>query len=172
MRNSPVGTIYLLKRAELALRACVEVALEDFQLTPNQFLLLVLLRDGADLCAAELARELGVRPQSMTETVLGLERRKLVERKTSPVRRRALQTRLTPLGSRLLADTLRVAGRLEAELLANVSTAEIATLQRLLICLSERAAKRRKRPLLHREPVTPETSAHPPPSSRRPYPGP
>lgn len=172
MRNSPVGTIYLLKRAELALRACVELALEDFELTPNQFLLLVILRDGENPCAAELAREMGVRPQSMTETLIGLERRKLVERKADPARKRALQTCLTPLGNRLLTDALRVAARIEAELLADIGPVEIATLQRLLMCLSERAAKPRKRRVLSRESATQETSAHPLPSSRRPYPGP
>src|SRR5262249_45355382 len=137
---------------------------------PNQFLLLVLLRDGADLCAAELAREMGVRPQSMTETLLSLERRKLIERKMCATRTRARQTRLTPSGSRLLADALGVAARIEAELLADVGAAEVATLQRLLICLCERAAKRPKRRAPHA--VTPETCVPPPPSSRRPYPGP
>jgi len=142
MGNSPVGTIYLLKRAELSLRTCVEFALHEFELTPVQFLMLMLLRDRAALCGAELARAMGVRPQSLTETLLALEERKLVERTANPTRRRALQARLTPPGNQLLTQALQVAQQIEAELLAGVSPAEITKFQRLLASLSERAEQR------------------------------
>jgi hypothetical protein len=61
MHESPAGTIYVLKRAELAVRSCVD-ALAEFALTPTQFLLLYRLRDVHEVSAAALARELGVRP--------------------------------------------------------------------------------------------------------------
>jgi DNA-binding MarR family transcriptional regulator len=76
MSSTPVvGTIYLLKRAELAVRACMEVALSQFGLTPAQFLMLYRLRDSHAPSAADLARDLHVRPQSMIEIIRPLERR-------------------------------------------------------------------------------------------------
>ena len=45
MYKRPVGTIYLLKRAELAVRGCMEVVLAEFDLTPAQFLVLFRMRD-------------------------------------------------------------------------------------------------------------------------------
>lgn len=36
MHKRPVGTVWLLKRAELAVRSCMDVALAEFDLTPAQ----------------------------------------------------------------------------------------------------------------------------------------
>ncbi len=69
MRSPPVGTIYLLKRAELAVRSCMEVALAEFGLTPAQFLMLYRLRDTTEPSGADIAREIGVRPQSIFQIV-------------------------------------------------------------------------------------------------------
>jgi DNA-binding MarR family transcriptional regulator len=139
MRESPVGTLYLLKRAELAVRSCCEVALAEFDLTPTQFLLMYHLRDRHEVSAAELAREIGVRPQSIIEIIAPLERKRLVKRAASPAHRRILHTWLTPAGEQLFANALQVAARIEAELLADVSTARIAPFQDTLGKLWERA---------------------------------
>jgi hypothetical protein len=40
MTELPVSTVYLLKRAELAVRGCVEVALGGVDLTPSQYFIL------------------------------------------------------------------------------------------------------------------------------------
>jgi DNA-binding MarR family transcriptional regulator len=139
MRESPVGTIYLLKRAELAVRSCVEVALAEFALTPTQFLMLYRLRDLHEVSAAALAREIGVRPQSIIEILAPLERKRLVKREASPEHRRILHTRLTAAGEKLVADALQVAARIEAELLAGMSDEQIAPLQEVLGKLWQRA---------------------------------
>src|SRR5215468_11011657 len=101
MLDSPVGTTYLLKRTELAVRACVEVALMQFDLTPNQFLLLVRLDYEGGQSSAQLARAVGIRPQSMNETVAPLEQKGLIQRQESPEHRRILQITLTPAGKQL-----------------------------------------------------------------------
>lgn len=145
MRQSPVGTIYLLKRAEMAVRARMEVALERFGLTPGQFLILALLRDRAELCSAELARETGVRPQSVTEIVIVLERRELLERRTHPSRPRALCAHLTAAGQRLLTEASAVAAQIEAELIADFTEADAARLQSLLTAVLHRCEKHGRR---------------------------
>jgi DNA-binding MarR family transcriptional regulator len=140
MRRSSVGTVYLLKRAELAVRMCMDVVLADFGLTPAQFLLLFQLRDRHDQSAAALAREIGVRPQSIGEIIGPLERKQLLQRDASPGHRRILHTRLTPAGRKLLMKALDIAARVEAELLSNLADGEIAALQDGLTALGRRAA--------------------------------
>jgi DNA-binding MarR family transcriptional regulator len=146
MTSSPVGTVYILKRAELAVRSCVEVALAEFALTPTQFLTLTQLKDAAELSSAALAREIGVRPQSILEVIGPLERRGLIAREASPAHRRTLHIQLTASGRKVLQQALRVASKLEGELLAALSSREIAVLQKALVKLWERAEKHELHP--------------------------
>ena len=139
MRKLPVGTVYLLKRAELAVRSCSEVALHEFDLTPAQFLMLFRLQDRTDLSMADLARDIGVRPQSIIGFVAALERRGVLVRKPSPAHRRVLHLRLTVAGRRLLSDATRVAARVEAELLSGLSATHLAALRTGLLHVWERA---------------------------------
>ena len=139
MYNRPVGTVYLLKRAELAVRSCMEVALLQFDITPAQMLMLFRLRDHADLSSAALAREIGVRPQSMIGLIRPLEERGLLEREPSPKHRRVLHMRFTPAGKKLLADAIRVAARIEAELLQDLNNKQVESLQEALTKLWSRA---------------------------------
>ena len=141
MNANPVGTIYLLKRAELAVRSCIEVALSEFGLTPTQFLMLFRLYRRNRVSAAELAREIGVRPQSIIEVIRPLERRHLIKREPSPEHRRILHTRLTPAGEKLLLEGLEVAARIERELLAGLTSEELAGFSAALARLWERAEK-------------------------------
>jgi DNA-binding MarR family transcriptional regulator len=139
MNKSSIGTVYLLKRAELAVRACMEVALADFDLTPTQFLMLFRLRDCHEVSGAVLAREIGVRPQSVIETLLPLERKGLLKREASSTNRRILHTQLTAAGKKLLAEALRVAAQIEADLLADLTEPQLSELQQALTRLWERA---------------------------------
>jgi len=74
------GTVFLLKRAELAVRGCVEKALLQFGLTPTQFHVLLLLERNPGISAAQIARSVGIRPQSVNDTVGPLERKGLLLR--------------------------------------------------------------------------------------------
>ncbi len=139
MYKRPVGTIYLLKRAELAVRNCMEVALAAFDLTPAQFLMLFRLHDCPNLSGAALSREIGLRPQSLISLIAPLERRGLLEREPSPDHQRVLHNRLTPAGKKLLTSALRVAGQIEAELLAGVEDKRLSMFQDVLTTLWERA---------------------------------
>jgi DNA-binding MarR family transcriptional regulator len=135
MYKRPVGTIYLLKRAELAVRSCMDVALAEFDLTPAQFLMLYRLRDHAELSGAALARDIGVRPQSIIGLIRPLESKGILEREPSPAHQRVLHMRLTAAGKKLLAEAIRVAGRIEAELLVDLDDKQVAALQDVLAAL-------------------------------------
>jgi DNA-binding MarR family transcriptional regulator len=142
--DSYESTVYLLKRAELAVRGCVEVALTPFGLTPTQFLVLVRLKSSEGLSGAELARAAGVRPQSITDLVGPLEREGLITRREAPEHKRILRIRLSPAGEQLLARAFPVAQRLEKELLGDLDGAEVDRLrQGLLKILTSAEARRR-----------------------------
>ena len=46
MAKLQVGSVYLLKRAELAVRGCVDIAFGDVDLTPSQYFILFLAKCG------------------------------------------------------------------------------------------------------------------------------
>lgn len=135
----PVGTIYLLKRAELAVRGLMEVALAEFDLTPAQFLMLFRMRDCAAVSAADLARDIGVRPQSLISLIAPLERAGILKREPSPQHRRILHMRITAAGKRLVTDAVRTAARLESDLLMSLEAGHVAALRAALDVVRERA---------------------------------
>lgn len=146
MNSGPLGIVYFLKRAELAVRGCMEVVLADFDLTPTQFLLLFRLRDCQEVSGAALAREIGVRPQSLIETLGPLERKGLLKRETSTTNRRVLHTQLTSAGKKLLAEALQAAAQIEAELLAELTASQLSVLEQALMRLWQRAEEHELHP--------------------------
>jgi DNA-binding MarR family transcriptional regulator len=124
-----VGMIYLLKRAELAVRSCAETALVPFGLTPTQFLLLFRLQESTGVSSADLARTIGVRPQSIVDLIGPLEQEGLIKRREAPEHRRILRITLTAAGKRLLAQAIPVARQLEEELLQNLNAQETTHLR-------------------------------------------
>lgn len=139
MKDLPVSTVYLLKRTELAVRGCVEMALAELDLTPSQHFILVLVRFGQATSSAELARAMGVLPQSMTELIAPLERKGCIVRKPDPDNRRILRIELTAAGERVFDAATKVARRLERELLDDFSQRELALLNRSFTKLTEKA---------------------------------
>jgi DNA-binding MarR family transcriptional regulator len=143
--DSHTSTVYLLKRTELAVRGCLEVALMPFGLTPTQLLMLVRLKRSAEgLSGAELARAAGVRPQSITDLVGPLEREGLITRRESPEHKRILKITLSPAGEQLLERAFPVTQQLEQELLGNLEGAELERLREGLLKLLANAETRRR----------------------------
>ena len=124
-KEDSLGTVYLLKRTELAVRGCVEVALAPFGLTPAQFLVLFLLKQSKGHSSADVARAIGVRPQSIVDLIGPLERDGLIRRREAPEHRRILQIALSAAGERLLARAIPVANQLEKSLLSNLTAPEL-----------------------------------------------
>ncbi len=173
-KKDSIGTVYLLKRAELAVRSCVEVALAPFRLTPTQFLVLVRLRHTKGVSSAELAREIGVRPQSMVDLIGPLERDGLIRRRQDPRHRRILRIHLSSAGEQLVARALGVTGQLEKELFADLSAPDLARLRQGLTKLLANAEAHETHPLVRRSAAIAamrEAIARPwrnPPAQRRP----
>lgn len=87
---------------ELARRLATE--LDPLELTPVEFGVLVQLAAADGLSQADLARAVGVRPQSMTPLVTGLHERGLLDRGAERGRGRLSRLHLTPAGRGLLAE--------------------------------------------------------------------
>jgi DNA-binding MarR family transcriptional regulator len=133
------SSIYLLKRAELAVRSCVESALKEVDLTPSQLFILILVKFGVATSSAELSREMGVLPQSMIELIAPLEHTRAIERRPDPANNRILRIVLTPTGERLFARGAEVGARLERELFGWLGKQERLLLQAKLADLTVRA---------------------------------
>lgn len=149
-KDDSLGTVYLLKRAELAVRNCVEVALAPFKLTPTQFLVLFRLKHSRGVSSAELARVTGVRPQSIAELIGPLERRGLISRREAAEHRRILRINLSAAGEQLLARAAPSARQLEKELLANLAGPKLTRLREGLLQLLANAESHDSHPVSRR----------------------
>jgi len=150
MAELPVSTIYLLKRAELAVRGCVEVALAAAELTPSQYFILFLVKCGDATSSAELARAMGVLPQSMTELIAPLERRGAIVRKPDPANNRILRIEMTAAGDRLFAKGTEIAIRIERELLEGFDARKLGAVNRFFADLTAKAESHSLHPKLRR----------------------
>ena len=150
MADLPASTVYSLKRAELAVRGCVEVALAAAELTPSQYFILFLVKSGEATSSAELARAMGVLPQSMTEFIAPLERRGAIVRNPDPANNRILRIEMTAAGERLFAKGTEIAIRIERELLEGFDARELAAVNRFFADLTAKAESHSFHPKLRR----------------------
>jgi DNA-binding MarR family transcriptional regulator len=132
MTDEPPFTTYLVKQLESAIRARLDTALRRHGITTSQYTALTVLQHRGDLSSAQLSRRSFVRPQTMHELVVGLERQGLIERHPSADRRHVLLARLTPAGLTKLAECAADVDLIERETVQDLSPAELATLRTLL----------------------------------------
>ncbi|MFR9728868.1 MarR family winged helix-turn-helix transcriptional regulator [Saccharopolyspora sp. MS10] len=123
----PPLTLYLVKRLELVIRALLDDVLRPLGLTTLQYTALTVLQNKGALSSAQLARRSFLRPQTMHEMVLTLEKRGLIERGPDEGNRRVLLASLTADGRRLLAECAPAVQELEDELLADLSPGQRVT---------------------------------------------
>lgn len=140
-------TLYLVKRLELAIRALMDDALRELGLTTLQYTALTVLQASGPLSSAQLARRSFLRPQTMHEMVLTLEKRGLIVREGKEGNKRVLLATLTEDGADLLARcapaVLELEGALLDELPPRQRTAFRDGLQRGISALAARSDGRR-----------------------------
>lgn len=117
--------LYLLKRAELVVRARLEELLKPAGVTALQYTALTVLERHDGVSAAQLARDSFVTAQSMADMVRALESRGLVRREPNPRNRREKVIRLAEPGRRLLADYAEPARHLEERMVAELASADV-----------------------------------------------
>jgi DNA-binding MarR family transcriptional regulator len=117
--------IYLIKRAEIEITSRMGKALDTYGITPIQFTLLYFIDTAkGDLSSAQLSRRFSMTPQSMSELVQVLQRKKLVKKTADPAHRRILRISLTAKGKLLLANCNTALDTMEDILLKELTAAE------------------------------------------------
>jgi len=169
--GSSVGTIYLLKRAELAVRGCMDGAFAEVDLTPSQYFILFLIKTGGASSSAELARAMGMLPQSMTELIAPLEKDNAIVRRPDGANNRILRIELTAAGERLFAKATQIAIRMERELLAGFDERELARMNQVFEALIATAEAHSHHPKVRSVAKLPTADKKPkgrkPPSTRK-----
>jgi DNA-binding MarR family transcriptional regulator len=130
--TKPTRVLYLVKRAETAARAGLEACLSDLQVTPAHYTIMALLASQRDQSSADLARKAGVTPQTMSEAITALERRRLIARVENPAHRRILKISLTSEGRALLKRCDVLVDAMEQRLLRGLSAQQIQALREAL----------------------------------------
>ena len=124
--------MYLIKRVELLVRTRLEGSLRDLGVTAGQYAVLSLLALMPEASSAQIARSIGVTPQTMAETITAFERQKLIRREQSSTHKRILEISLTASGLALLKECDLQARQAEAELFAELGAKEVAQLRHIL----------------------------------------
>jgi DNA-binding MarR family transcriptional regulator len=94
---------YALKRAQHALRTCMDDALRPLTLTTPQYAVLCAIEAEPGISNARLARAAFVTAQTMQGVLSNLERDELLKRLPDPAHGRILRSQLTTRGRQMLA---------------------------------------------------------------------
>jgi DNA-binding MarR family transcriptional regulator len=125
-------TIFLLRLLQLNIYNLMVERLRTAGLTPIQYMVLSILSRRDTWSTAELARRFHIAPQSMTEIVASLQKKKLITRSKSLAHGRILNIRLTAAGTRMLERCNLVVDRLERAVFADFDADELAQFRDLL----------------------------------------
>lgn len=110
---------YALKRAQHALRICMDEALWPLALTTPQYAVLCALEAEAGMSNARLSRAAFVTAQTMQGVLANLERDGLLTRSRDPAGGRVLRCELTRRGRTVLARAHRVVRGVEDRMVAS-----------------------------------------------------
>jgi len=134
---SRVRTFYLLKRAEKLVNEVMEQQLQQFQLTPGEFLIMSLV-SRSPLSSAQVARRLVSSPQAARAFIKSLENKQFIERYTDDDNKRILRIQLSEEGRRVWEVCNRVVDRLEEDYFAVLEPEELAALRHALAKLGQK----------------------------------
>lgn len=123
---------FQLRMAQVAIFKDFSADIGELDITPGLFGVLVLIDANPDLKQSDLARAAHLDRSTVVTVIDNLERRQLVERRTSPTDRRSNALRLTPTGRGLLRKLKKRVAAHEERLAARLTAAERAELVRLL----------------------------------------
>ncbi len=139
-------TIFLLRLLQLNIYNLMVERLRSAGLTPIQYMVLSILSHRDTWSTAELARRFHIAPQSMTEIIASLQKKKLIARSKSLAHGRIINIRLTAAGIRMLDRCNLAVDRLERSVFADFDGGELTQFRDLLgtalLKFTERGEKR------------------------------
>ena len=128
---------YQLRRAQVTVFQHFAGALGDWNVTPGQIGLLVLVSRNPGISQTALARAVGVERATLGEAIDRLHKRDLLRREPAPKDRRSYALHLSASGEKFLDDFVPRLLRHEEEVAENLSPKERTTLIALLRRLAE-----------------------------------
>lgn len=139
-------TIFLLRLLQLNIYNLMVERLRPAGLTPIQYMVLGILDHRDTWSTAELARRFHIAPQSMTEIVTSLQKKKLIARSKSLAHGRIVNIRLSAIGMRQLDRCNLAVDRIERAVFADLDAGELAQfrgfLDTALLMFTPRGEKR------------------------------
>ncbi|HEV2600659.1 MAG TPA: MarR family transcriptional regulator [Candidatus Babeliales bacterium] len=125
---------YLLWRVSMQWRTAIEKALKTVSLTHPQFVVLATLgwltKDGSKVNQVEIGKMASLDPNTTSQILRGLERKKLIKRINS-VDERSKNPMLTPSGKDILTQALPLVEQTDAQFFAKISSDELESFIRL-----------------------------------------
>lgn len=121
-----------MKQVELAVRSRLEDIFRPLGMTALQYTALTVLERHAGISSAQLARNSFVTAQTMTDMVVALEDRGLIERYRDPADGRRLLVVLTGAGRALLDRYRDEVSQLETRMLTGLTPDQAAELRATL----------------------------------------
>lgn len=123
---------YNTRRAALVIIDAFLRQMAVYGLRPVDFSVLSLIGHNPGITSRQLCASLDIQPPNLVGLVNQLQKRALITRRPHPSDGRAMGLHLTPAGRRLMKQAEATASALEEQAGARLSTAERATLIRLL----------------------------------------
>jgi DNA-binding MarR family transcriptional regulator len=144
-KRGPQGHLgYLVRQANVAVRAALERALTDVDVTPPQFAVLTMIVSYPGLSGADLARLTFLTPQTINVIVRNLERAGLVAKTAHAEHGRILQLAATRRGVALLKRCRSRVQVVEKALSGLLNAPEEKTVRRWLSAVAEALAEGRQ----------------------------
>ncbi|HKP78682.1 MAG TPA: MarR family transcriptional regulator [Phenylobacterium sp.] len=141
MPSDSPRTIYLIWKANQALKVLIDIRGRGAGVTLAQYTILSLLRGRAELSAAAVARRIGISPQAANETVSALESAGLIEKRRPAANRKVLHLALTEDGLEHLRRAERVIDDAERAIFGDLSADEMAVVRVTMSRIIESAAE-------------------------------
>lgn len=141
-KRGPEGHLgYLVRQASVAVRAAMEKALADLEITPPQFSVLTMIVAYPGVSGAELARLTFLTPQTINVIVRNLEKAGAIEKSAHAVHGRILRLAATAKGQALLKRCRARVMEVEDKLAGLVGRDEERMVRRWLSAVGEALGK-------------------------------
>ena len=135
------GNWYLMAKTGSLARQRWSAMLAQLKVSPSQYGVLMALGEAGPLGQQRLAELIGVDPRNAVPIIDALAAHGLVRREVDPADRRRRVLDLTPKGREVVAELASVGAEIERDLLSPLTSAEQATLRRMLRALLNAASE-------------------------------
>jgi len=128
MKNSPEQIIeveYLLRKISSVIKRKGREILNDFPITPPQFVALQWLKEDGDMTIGELSNKMYLAFSTTTDLVDRMEKNELVERIRNQKDRRVVQIHLLDRGKEIIDGVLKARREYLAQIFENMNKDEV-----------------------------------------------